>query len=63
VLRQSAQALALFDGLSFVTPELIQECVIPVIAHRIMLDPQALLSGVTSQSIVQQILESEAVPV
>jgi len=63
VIKQISQALALFDGLSFVTPELIQECVIPVIAHRLILDPQAHLSGTTSAAIVQQILESEPVPV
>jgi len=62
VIKQISQALALFDGLSFVTPELIQECVIPVIAHRLMLDPQAQLSGTTSAAVVQQILESEPVP-
>ena len=45
---KAAQALALFDGLEFVTPEHIQELAVPVIAHRLALDPQARFSGATA---------------
>src|SRR5690349_20217481 len=40
-LMKAAQALALFDGLDFVAPEQVQELAIPVIAHRLVLEPQA----------------------
>ncbi len=61
-LTKAAQALALFDGLEFVTPDHIQELAVPVIAHRIMLDPQARFSGTTPQAIVEEIIKQIPVP-
>ena len=58
----AAQALALCDGLAFVTPEHVQELAGPVIAHRLALDPQARLSGTTAASIVEEIVKTTAVP-
>lgn len=62
-LMKTSQALALFDGLDYVTPDLVQELAVPVIAHRLMLDPQAQFSGTTAAGIVTDILESVPVPV
>ncbi len=61
-LTKAAQALALFDDLEFVTPEHIQELAVPVIAHRIMLDPQARFSGATARTIVEDVLKTIPVP-
>ncbi len=61
-LTKAAQALALFDDLEFVTPEHIQELAVPVIAHRIMLDPQARFSGATARTIVEGVLKTIPVP-
>jgi MoxR-like ATPase len=61
-LMKAAQALALFDGLEFVTPELIQELAVPVITHRLVMEPQARFSGVSAQSVVETILKQLAVP-
>lgn len=61
-LMKTAQALALFDGGSFVTPEHIQEIAVPVIAHRIMLDPEARFSGKTAENVVEEIIRSIPVP-
>ena len=61
-LMKVAQALAFFDGQEFVTPENIQEIAIPVIAHRLVMEPQARFSGKTAESIVTEILESVPVP-
>jgi len=55
-LMKCSQALALFDGQEYVAPEHIQEIAIPVMAHRIMLDPQAQFSGQTGETLVQEIL-------
>jgi len=57
-----AQALALFDGVEFVTPEHIQEIAGPVIAHRLVIDPQARFSGVTARIVTQEILRRILVP-
>ncbi len=62
-LMKTAQALALFDGREFVTPEHIQEVVVPVIAHRMVMDPQAGFSGITAKSVVEEILKKVAVPI
>jgi len=61
-LMKAAQALALLDGRDFVTPENIQEIVIPVIAHRTVLDPQARFSGATTHGVVEDILNKIRVP-
>lgn len=61
-LMKAAQALALFDGLDFVTPEQVQELAVPIMAHRLVLEPQARFSGLTPQGIVQEILKRIHVP-
>ena len=61
-LMKAAQALALFDGMEFVTPDHIQEIVVPVIAHRLMLNSQARFSGRSSKEIVKDVLKTVAVP-
>ncbi len=61
-LVKTAQALALFDGSEFVTPEHIQEIAVPVIAHRIVMDPQARFSGLTAEQLVDDIVKSISVP-
>jgi MoxR-like ATPase len=58
----AAQALALFDGQAFVSPEHVQELAVPVVAHRLALDPQARFSGATAVSIVEEIVKTIAVP-
>lgn len=62
-LMKAAQAIALFDEQEFVTPENIQEIAVPVVAHRIVMDPQARFSGITAQSIVEDILKTTSVPI
>lgn len=62
-LMKIAQALALFDGYEFVTPEHIQELAVSVIAHRLVMEPQARFSGRTATSVVEDILKSVTVPV
>jgi len=61
-LMKAAQALALFDGLEFVTPEQVQEVAVPVIAHRVVIDPQARFGGLTAASVVEEILKQVPVP-
>ncbi len=61
-LMKSTQALALFEGLEFVTPELIQELAVPVIAHRLIMEPQARFSGLTSRSVVEAVVKATKVP-
>lgn len=61
-LMKAAQAIAFFDGLEFVTPEQIQELAVPVIAHRLVMEPQARFSGRTSRAVVEEIVKGVRVP-
>ena len=61
-LMKIAQAEALFDSLEFVTPEQIQKLAVPVIAHRLVLEPQSRFSGVTARGVVEDILKKLPVP-
>ena len=61
-LMKAAQALALYDGLEFVTPEQIQELAVPVIAHRLVMQPQARFSGLTARGVVEDVVRKIKVP-
>ncbi|MGH7276645.1 MAG: AAA family ATPase [Candidatus Rokuibacteriota bacterium] len=61
-LVKAAQALALLDGSEFVVPEHVQEIAVPVVAHRIVIDPQARFSGATAQGIVEEVVKKIPVP-
>ena len=54
--------LALFEGLEFVMPEQIQELAVPVIAHRVVMEPQACFSGQTARSVVEEVVKKTRVP-
>jgi MoxR-like ATPase len=61
-LMKAAQALALFDGLEFVTPDQIQELAVPVIAHRLVMHPQARFSGQTARGLVEDVVKRVRIP-
>lgn len=61
-LTKVSQALALFDGLTYVTPDHIQEIIEPVIAHRLVLDSQTKFSGTTAKDMLEEIVKDIAVP-
>jgi len=61
-LMKAAQAEALFDGKDFVTPEQIQRLAVAVIAHRLVLEPQARFTGVTQRGVVETVLKKLPVP-
>lgn len=61
-LMKVAQSLALFDGREFVTPESVQELAIPVMAHRLVMEPQAKFSGQTAEGIVREVVQKVHVP-
>jgi MoxR-like ATPase len=61
-LMKAAQALALFDGLDFVAPEQIQELAVDVMAHRLMMEPQARFSGLMARGVVEEVVKKLKVP-
>jgi MoxR-like ATPase len=62
-LMKVSQALAVFQGRDFVTPELIQSVAADVIAHRMVLAPDAKYSGASARQIVADLIEQTPVPV
>ncbi|MES2935057.1 MAG: MoxR family ATPase [Pseudomonadota bacterium] len=61
-LVKTAKALALFDGMEFVTPEHIRELATAVIAHRLVLTTQVKYGGSNAEAIVAQCLHDVPVP-
>jgi MoxR-like ATPase len=61
-LANAAKALALFDGEEYVRPEHLHELAVPVLAHRMVLDPQAKFAGTTAAALVADILREVPVP-
>ena len=61
-LMKLSQALAIFQGQDFVSPELIQSIAADVIAHRLVLAPEARYSGANARQIVADLIEQTPVP-
>jgi MoxR-like ATPase len=62
-LMKSAQALALHEGYEFVTPDHVQSLAVEVIAHRLVINPQARHAGADGVSVVRDVLAEVKVPV
>jgi len=61
-LMKVSQALALFEGQDFVSPEQIQAVAADVIAHRLVLTPEARYAGISARQIVADLIEQTPVP-
>ena len=59
-LMQCSKALALLRGRAFVVPEDIAELAGDLLSHRLLLTPEAELSGIASEAIVQEALAQVA---
>ncbi|WNV86177.1 MoxR family ATPase [Umezawaea sp. Da 62-37] len=62
-LVRAAQAVAATDGRLFVTPDDIKAVAEPVLAHRLVLTPDAELGQRQPASVVAEVLDAVAVPV
>ena len=62
-LMKAAQATAAFDGRDFVIPDDIISNAVPVLAHRLILDNSAFVSGTSKEKVVASVLENIKVPV
>ncbi len=61
-LVRTAQALALIDGLDYVTPQHVFALIKPVLGHRIILNAESKMAGVTTADILEQVTRVTAVP-
>ncbi len=56
-LNLAARALALLRGRDYVVPEDVKELAVPVLAHRLVLRPEARAAGVDGVRVVREVLE------
>ena len=61
-LLKAARIIAALRGAEFVTPDDVKAVAVWVMAHRLVLTPEAALEGATDVDIVQSILAETAVP-
>ena len=61
-LYKAAQALAAVKGRSYVTPEDVKTLALPVFRKRIILKGDAIIRGLTAESIIRQLLEAVPIP-
>ena len=61
-LTRAAKALALLRGRDFVVPKDIKDLAVRVLAHRLMLAPDAKVHGVSAENVVARLLETVPVP-
>ena len=62
LLLRAAKAAAALAGRDYVLPEDVQEMVLPVLRHRVQLDPAAEVEGLTPDQGLQRTLQSITVP-
>lgn len=61
-LLNASKSYAAWQGRDFVTPEDIKTIALPVLRHRISLNPEKEMEGVTTDDAVKQIIEKVEVP-
>ncbi len=61
-LMRISQALALIDGLNYVTPDHVKEAAIAVLRHRVFLKPEAELAGSKTDNVVHEVVEKVPAP-
>ena len=61
-LLKAARISAGLRGAQFVTPDDVKACAVSVMAHRVLLTPEAALEGLTDVAVVQALLAATPVP-
>jgi MoxR-like ATPase len=62
MIATASRAYAALAGRDFVLPDDVKALAVPVLAHRLVLDPEAEFDGVTSESVIGQLLIETAPP-
>ena len=61
-LFRTSQVLAIIKGRNYVLPDDVKEMALPVLAHRLIVNPEARLKEISSTRIVQEILDQVPSP-
>ena len=62
-LMRVSQAMSLFEGRDFVVPETIQDVAVDVVAHRLVVEPEARYAGRSGRQIMEELVREVPVPV
>ncbi|MGK7878865.1 MAG: AAA family ATPase [Crocosphaera sp.] len=62
VWLQTSKAKAWFSGRNYVTPDDIKNIALPLLRHRLILNPEAQLEGLNCQQVIESILKQVPVP-
>ncbi|WP_044403754.1 MoxR family ATPase [Lacinutrix sp. Hel_I_90] len=61
-ILNTAKTFAAINGRDFVTPEDVKKALIPVLNHRIILTPEREMEGMTTENVVEMIVQSVEIP-
>ncbi|WP_452223209.1 AAA family ATPase [Lacinutrix chionoecetis] len=61
-ILNTAKAFAAINGRDFVTPEDVKKALKPILNHRIILTPEREMEGMTTENVVDMIVQSVEVP-
>ena len=61
-ILMAAKSFAAINGRDFVTPDDVKKAVFPVLRHRIILTPEREMEGMTTDKVIEMIMQSVEVP-
>jgi MoxR-like ATPase len=62
MLQRAARVLAAADGRDYVVPDDVKELAVSVLSHRVITTPDAQLSGISPEALVQDVVDTTNVP-
>ena len=62
MMATCARAAAILEGREFVIPDDVKGLFLPIMRHRVVLSPEAEVEGLTTDLILQKIIEQVAAP-
>jgi MoxR-like ATPase len=62
MLQRAARVVAAADARDYVVPDDVKELAVSVLSHRVITTPDAQLSGVSSEALVQDVVDNTSVP-
>ena len=61
-IMTAAKAFAAINGRDFVIPEDVKKALVPVLAHRVILSPEREMEGITTENVINMIVQSVEIP-
>jgi MoxR-like ATPase len=61
-LMEVSRVFAFLNKRDYVIPDDVKRLVYPILRHRLILQPQALVKGITSENVIREILDKVVVP-